>query len=164
MHHAEAVGDERVGERGELVGELAADGVVLGRLARVEADVLQQGDLAVPERCDGGLGGLADDVRSRASTGAPSSSPRRAATGASEYLASGAPFGRPRWAVTTTARTGVEQRVQRRERGADAAVVGDGRAVERHVEVGTDEDALAAQVAEAVDGLHGVRQSVRGWT
>ena len=28
-------------------------------------------------------------------------------------------------------------------------------AVERHVEVGADEDPLAAQVAEVVDGLHG---------
>ena len=35
-------------------------------------------------------------------TGVPSSSPRRAATGAREYRSSGAPFGRPRWAVTTT--------------------------------------------------------------
>src|SRR6478609_6070312 len=37
-----------------------------------------------------------------AATGVPSSSPSRAATGASEYSESGAPFGRPRWAVTTT--------------------------------------------------------------
>ena len=49
---------------------------------------------------------------------------------------------------------GGEQRLQRRQGGADAAVVGDGRAVERHVEVGADEHALAAQVAEVLDGLH----------
>ena len=35
-------------------------------------------------------------------TSRPSSSPSRAATGASEYFASGAPLGRPRWAHTTT--------------------------------------------------------------
>ena len=35
-------------------------------------------------------------------TGAPSSSWSRLATGAREYLASGAPLGRPRWAHTTT--------------------------------------------------------------
>jgi len=35
-------------------------------------------------------------------TGLPRSSPRRAATGAREYAGSGAPLGRPRWAVTTT--------------------------------------------------------------
>ena len=35
-------------------------------------------------------------------TGVPSSSPSRSATGFSEYLSSGAPFGRPRCAVTTT--------------------------------------------------------------
>ena len=35
-------------------------------------------------------------------TGWPSSSASRSATGLSEYLSSGAPLGRPRWAVTTT--------------------------------------------------------------
>src|SRR6476660_323310 len=35
-------------------------------------------------------------------TSRPSSSPSRFATGASEYLSSGAPLGRPRWAQTTT--------------------------------------------------------------
>src|SRR5699024_12014824 len=37
--------------------------------------------------------------------------------------------------------------------GADPPVVGDRGAVQRHVEVRTDEHALAAQVAERVDGL-----------
>jgi hypothetical protein len=52
------------------------------------------------------------------------------------------------------ARTGGEQRLERREGRAHAAVVRDGGAVERHVEVGADEHALAAQVAEVLDGLH----------
>ena len=40
--------------------------------------------------------------------------------------------------------------------GADAAVVGDGRAVERHVEVGADEDPLAGDAfgEKFVDRLH----------
>ena len=44
VHHAEPVGDERpVGahQGGELTGQLAPLGAVFGRLARVEADVLQ---------------------------------------------------------------------------------------------------------------------------
>ena len=49
VHDPEAVGDERVGERGQLVGERAALGVVLAGLAGVEPDVLQHGDLAVGE-------------------------------------------------------------------------------------------------------------------
>ena len=47
VHRAERVGDVDVGERGQLVGERAALGVVLAGLARVEAHVLQQRDLAV---------------------------------------------------------------------------------------------------------------------
>jgi hypothetical protein len=38
------------------------------------------------------------------------------ATGASEYLSSGAPLGRPRWAHTTTTGTGLGESVDRRDR------------------------------------------------
>ena len=97
-------------------------------------------------------------------TGWPRSSESRSATGLSEYLSSGAPLGRPRCAITTTRAPAAQERLQRRERRAHAAVVRDGGAVERHVEVGADEHALAAQVAEVLDGLHASssRDSSRG--
>ena len=38
--------------------------------------------------------------------------------------------------------------------GLDAAVVSDLVAVERHVEIATDDDALAAQVTQIVNRLH----------
>jgi hypothetical protein len=44
--------------------------------------------------------------------------------------------------------TRVGQPLDRRDAGAHAAVVRDLLAVERHVEVAADEDALAAQVSE----------------
>src|SRR5665647_2934459 len=56
VYDAEAVRDERVGEGSQLVGQLAAHRVVLRRLAGVEADVLQQRDLAVGQRGHDGLG------------------------------------------------------------------------------------------------------------
>ena len=56
----EAVGDEAVREPGQLVGERAAQVVVLAGLAGVEADVLQQGDVAVGESRDR-LGGRRPD-------------------------------------------------------------------------------------------------------
>ena len=62
MHDAEAVGHERVRERGELVGERTALGVVLAGLARVEPDVLEHGDLAVLEPVDRRPRTLADRV------------------------------------------------------------------------------------------------------
>ena len=52
MDDPEAVGDEAVGETGQLVGERAAQVVVLAGLAGVEADVLEQGDVAVTEARD----------------------------------------------------------------------------------------------------------------
>ena len=62
VHDAEPVGDERVGQLRELVGERAAHVVVLAGLTLVEADVLEHGDLAVLECLDGGSGALADGV------------------------------------------------------------------------------------------------------
>ena len=51
--------------------------------------------------------------------------------------------------MTMTAAPAVEQLLDRRQGGADAAVVGDGAGllVERHVEIDADQDALAVQVA-----------------
>ena len=102
VHDAEAVADERVAQRGQLVGERAALGVVLAGLAGVEPDVLEHDDVAVGHRLDRRLGGLADRVAGVRPRRRPSSSPSRAATGASEYAGSGSPLGRPRCAITIT--------------------------------------------------------------
>ena len=62
VHDAEAVGDEHVAQVGELLGERATLRVVLRRLARVEAQVLDDRDVAVLERRDGLVGGLVHRV------------------------------------------------------------------------------------------------------
>ncbi len=49
------------------------------------------------------------------------------------------------------ARAGVDERVQRVERRADAAVVGDRAVLERDVQVTPDDDALAGEVAEVAE-------------
>jgi hypothetical protein len=46
MHDAEPVGDEEVGQRGELFCERSALGRVLARLAGVEPEVLQEDHVA----------------------------------------------------------------------------------------------------------------------
>src|SRR5690606_26683158 len=57
VHGAEAVADVEVGERGQPVREGGALRVVLAGLPRVEAQVLQHGDLPVGQARDGGRGG-----------------------------------------------------------------------------------------------------------
>ena len=101
VHDAEAVGDERVGERGELVGERAALRVVLAGLARVEPDVLQQRDLAVRRAPATARWRDSPTVSVAKATSWPSSSPSRAATGAQRVRRVRArpwagPGGRPR--------------------------------------------------------------------
>ena len=71
--------------------------------------------------------------------------------GPGEYAGSGSPLGRPRWAVTTTRAPASAELPDGRHARADPAVVGDRAAVERHVEVGADQDALARQVAQVVE-------------
>ena len=78
-----------------------------------------------------------------------SSSPSRSATGASEYFASGFPFGRPRCESSTTraprsqrARRCVGSAARMRVSSVTRAVV-----VERHVEVDAHERALAARAS-----------------
>ena len=63
VHDSESVRHEDVTELGELSGERAALGVVLGRLARVEAQVLDHRDIPVLERVDGLVGGLPHRVQ-----------------------------------------------------------------------------------------------------
>ena len=143
VHDAEAVADEGVGQRGQLVGERTALGVVLAGLARVEPDVLEQRDLAVGERrrrsrwrtrrrCrrerHGGAEQLAEPVGDRT---------QRVLSGRVR------PSAGPRCAVTTTRAPRVGELLDRRHAGPDPAVVGDPAAVERDVEVGADEDPLA---------------------
>ena len=90
VHGAEAVADVHVGELGELVGEGAALGVVLGGLAGVEAEVLEDGDLAVGEARDDGLGGLADGVGREGDLGAEQFAEPRGGRGERERRVRGA--------------------------------------------------------------------------
>ena len=122
---AEGVVDVDVGQLRQRAREL---GVVLG-LARLEADVLEQQHLAVVRAARSSAAHLlARRPPARASTGAPVSSRRRAATGAIDSAGSGVPFGRPRW-VTRTSRAPLRaQLFDRRQRRADAGVVGDSTA------------------------------------
>ena len=167
VHDPEAVADERVAEVGELGGELRTLGVVLAGLARVEADVLQQGDLTVGQALDDGVRRLPDRVGGEAIRRS-SSSPSRFATGAREYAGSGDPLGRPRWAITTTRAPASASSLIVGHAGPDPAVVGDRVPVEGDVQVRTDQDPLPADTApegsrELIDAAHavGLRGSCR---
>src|SRR5262249_1352899 len=48
----------------------------------------------------------------------------------------------------------VTQRLDGWQRGLDAAIIGDGGAVERHIEISTDKNALALEIAKILECLH----------
>ena len=155
MHGAEAVADVHIGEGGQPVRELAALGVVLGGLAGVETQVLDDGDLARLKAVDGVVGGGADRVLGEGD---------RAAEQFTEALGGGQQReGGVRGALGAAQVRGddhlgtrVGERLDGGQHGADAAVVGDRPVGQRHIEVGADEDPLAAYAVgeKFVDRLH----------
>lgn len=142
VHGAEAVADVDVREAGQPVGEGGALGVVLAGLAGVEAQVLDDGDTAVGEAGDDGLGGGADRVLGEGDVGAEQFTEAGGGRGEGEGGVRGT-LGAAQVRGHDHPGARVGQRLDGGHHGADAAVVGDGGAVQRDVQVGADEDALA---------------------
>lgn len=158
VHGAEAVTDVDVGQLGELVGEGAALGVVLRGLARVEAQVLDDGDLAVGEGRDGLLGGGADGVGGERDVRTEQLAEPRGGGGEGELRLHARALGAAEVRGDDHAGAGFGELRDGRLDGADAAVVGDGGGAlrERDVEVRADEDPLALDALgeQFVDRLH----------
>jgi hypothetical protein len=155
VDRAESVVHIGLGERGQLVRERAPLGVVLAGLARVEAEVFQQRDVAGCEARGHRLRRRADRVgreRDRALeqlTQALGDRLERVpgvgrALGAAQVGHDGDPG------------TRLAERAQRRQHRTDAPVVSDRRAIQRNVEVGAHEHAptLDALGEEVVQRFH----------
>ena len=115
-------------------------------LLRVEAEVLEQQDLARPQPLDGVLGPDAERVAGDRHVPAEELASRRCATGRSRRLSWTLPSGRPRWLARIDPGALAEQGADGGHRGPDARVVGDLAVLERDVEVDAHEDALARGV------------------
>ena len=143
VHDAEAVGDEDVRQRGELARELGAFLVGLGRLPRIEAQVLQHDDVAVPCRPDRGLGAVPHGVGGEGDLAAEDL-PEAGRDRCQGVLVLGRALRAAEVGAHDDSRTRLGQRLDRGSGRTDATVVGDGVPVEGHIEVGADEHALAA--------------------
>ena len=144
VHDAEAVGDVDVGERGELVGELgrrsASSLAVSPALKRRFSSSTTSPS---PGRVDGGLRALADRVGRERHVAAEQLA-EAGGDGGQGVLVLGRALGPAEVGAHDDAGARLGQGRDRRDGGPDAAVVGDRAiAVERHVEVGPDQDALA---------------------
>ena len=150
---AEAVGDEGVAELGVLAGELFALLVNLGGLTGIETDVLEQGDLALTQGGDGLGGRRSNDVGGQRDLHAGKLS-EALGDGGQREGGIDLTLGAAEVGHDDDLGTGVGEGLEGRQRRADTAVVGDDAVLERNVEVGADEDALAAQFAQGGDGPH----------
>ena len=151
MHDAEAVRDERIAELGELLREGTALRVILRRLARVEAQVLDDGDVAVLERRDGVVGGLVHGVereRDRlAEQLGQSLGDRREAV-----LRVGRAVGTAEVRADDDAGALVDEGVERGKRRPHAAIVRDHAVLQGDVEITADDDALAGERTQRIEG------------
>ena len=137
-------GAERVVDVGvDPVDELGDERRIVALLARVEAQVLQQLDARAPAR-----------------PAAPEPAP-------SSTSGSGAPFGRPRWLAQTTVAPLRLQPFDRRQRGADAEVVGDPTRPSigtlKSVRTSTRLPLTVAEVLERGDAVIARRSLLRAW-
>ena len=155
MDDAESVGHEGVGQSGQLRSERGPLGLVLARLAGVEPDVFQQGDVTLGEAGDDGLGRRPHRVGGEGDR--PAEQLAHPADDRSQRVfLLGGTLGPPEVGAHNDACTRLGQRLDGRHRRPDPAVVGDiAVTVERDIEIRTDEDALTAQVAQVGSGLHG---------
>ena len=96
--------------------------------------------------------GPSPTTSSSAITSTPSSSLSRSATGPRRRSSCGSPSGLPEMGRDHERGAPVEELAERGDGRADPHVVGDPAALERHVEVGADEDPGAGDVAEVVEG------------
>ena len=144
MHHPEAVGDESPSGRdqfGEFAGECEPLAVVLAGFPRIEADVLQQQDVAVGEPFGPGQRVAADDIAGQLHVPAELLTERRGDR-RQRQLRVGPVFRPTQVRGDHHLGAGVDKRLQRRHRGGDPARVGDDAlVVERDVQVGAHQHA-----------------------
>ena len=153
VHDTEAVGDEGVRQRGELVGERTPLVVVLGRLTGVEPDVLQHCHVPVGQAVDRGSGAVAHRVGRERHLRAEQLAQPGGHRG-QRVRGIGAALGAAQVRGHHDAGAGVTQPDQRRDARPDAPVVGDRGAVQRDVQVTADQHPATPEVAEVIEGPH----------
>ena len=134
MDHTEAVGDEGLAEGGDLLGVGGALGGVLGGFLRVEANVLEQHNVAIVHGGDLGLGVLTVGVLGQRHIGAQQLAEAGGNRGQAQLRDD---------LALRAAEVGHEddlgaffvQGLDGRQSGLDSTVIGDGGAVQRNIEI-----------------------------
>ena len=147
MRRSEGVVHVRVGE----LCELPREPDIVGLLSGMEPEVLQQDHVPRLDVTADGLGPVADDLVERHHVDAEQLT-QPVGDGPEAQIVLWLPLRPPEVGRDDERGAPVEELAERREGRADPHVVGDPAALERHVEVGADEDPAAGDVAELVEG------------
>ena len=153
VHDAEAIGYERFAERSNLLGISGALLRILAGFFRVVTHVLQQNDIAVAHCGDLGLGILTIGVFSQRDLDAEQLAETSSDRGKGQF--------RNDLALRTAEvshqndlRAFFAQGLNGRQSGLDTTVIGDRGAVQRNVEIGANENALALEISKILECLH----------
>ena len=166
MTGAEGVVAVDVAERGERVEVRRIVGLAgllfesLLVFTGIEADVFQQQHAAVDERLHLGLSVRADGVGNKRDRSAEQFGESRGDGLEAELRLRPFAFGAAEVAHQDGSATAIEDRLNGWERHADSQVVGDPVAVERHVEIDSDENGFVADV-DVGDGFLGHDRTFR---
>ena len=147
MNDTEPVRHEHIGERSEFLREGLALCLVLARFTGVEADVFENGHIAVAEAFDRLLGALANGVRRKRDRRLEKLA-QSIHGGLEGELGIRRALGTAEVSGHNDTRALLAKSVDGRQRSTNTAIIRDGRAVERNVEIGAYENALAGEIAE----------------
>jgi len=161
VHHPEPVGDEHVAELRELCREGRTRRLILRGLPRVEPQVLDDDDSTVLERLDGIRRRLADRVACERDRGAEEFG-EALRHRLQAVLRVGRAVRASEVGAHDDAGARVDQCVEGRQRGADTAIVRDDPIPQGDVEITTDDDTLALERPQSVQGAQSHVSEFRG--
>ena len=153
MHDTEAVGHEDFAEGGDLLGVCGTLLRILAGLFRIETDVLQQHDITIAHRGDLGLrvltvgicGQRNGDAEQLAETGGDRSQGQ---------FRNDLALRTAEMSHQNDLRTLFAQSLDGRQGGLDTTIIGDRGAVQRNVEIGANQNALALEISKILECLH----------
>ncbi len=161
VHDPEPIGDQHIAELREFGRESRTGGVVLRGLPRVEPQVLDDDDSAVLEGLHGVLRRLADRVACERDRGTEQLG-QALGHRLQAVLRVGRAVRPPEVRAHDDAGARIDECVEGRQRGADTAIVRDDPVPQGDVEITTDDDALALERPQSVQGAQSHVSELRG--
>ena len=153
VHNTEAVGNEDIAEFGDLLGIGVTLSLVLAGFFRVEAHILEQNNIAVVHSRDLGMGISAIRILSKRDVHTEQFT-QTLGDRRQRQLGNDLTLRTAEMSHQNNLRTVSAQSLDSRQSGANTAVIGDGGAIQRNIEICANQYALALEISKILQCLH----------